>query len=269
MSAGFSLPERYVGSVFERRLKPIGNTFLNWHLATDEAEKQARPHSFSGYIPCTDHANESQTGGTPTSRMGSKTIPRIASKLASLEIGTFTSKATAEDEVDTPTTRCNTSCDSNAAESEEGDSASLGSEGSREITTLMLRNLPETLLQQHFVNALNKSGFLGLYDFLYMPSIFSTGAGKGYAFVNFVSPFAAQMFIRSCEGRNPFGRNTKGRVSVSPAHIQGRDANIAKWNTRKMARVRNPNHRPVIPTIVCTPTDTALIQHTEICPLTA
>mmetsp|Transcript_17985 Transcript_17985/g.46373 ORF Transcript_17985/g.46373 Transcript_17985/m.46373 type:complete len:459 (-) Transcript_17985:486-1862(-) len=115
------------------------------------------------------------------------------------------------------------------------------------ITTLMIRNLPHELLQSQLAAEIDTCGFEGLYDFLYMPSTFGTGRGKGYAFVNFATPEVADCFStlwhNTCRFGNP---NEHVLLNVSVACIQGRDANVARWDTSKMRRIRNANHRPLV-----------------------
>jgi len=116
-----------------------------------------------------------------------------------------------------------------------------------EFTTLMIRNLPHDLTQMDLIAALDESGFEGAYDFLYMPSNFCSGRGKGYAFINFIQQEAARRFVsewhkgvRLCAGRD------RGGLSISAAAVQGREANIRKWDVPRMRRVKNPNFRPLI-----------------------
>lgn len=54
-------------------------------------------------------------------------------------------------------------------------------------TTLMLKNLPSEYTRDHVVALLNKEGFKGLFNFVYMPMCLQTMASFGYAFVNLVS----------------------------------------------------------------------------------
>lgn len=116
---------------------------------------------------------------------------------------------------------------------------------SETITTLMIRNLPASITQALLLEELDRSGFNDLYDFAYMPMSFDAKTGKGYAFVNFFSQAAAGMFVGSWhESRRCGARGAP--LNISPAAIQGLEANIRKWAGPRMARIRNPALRPFI-----------------------
>jgi len=115
------------------------------------------------------------------------------------------------------------------------------------VTTLMLRNLPQTVTQKRLIEELTSSGFAGLYDFCYMPSSFHTGVGKGYAFVNFKSVEAIDAFVTPWHGSRRFGiANMEAALNVSAAAVQGRAENAKKWDAPRMRRVRNPALRPLV-----------------------
>ena len=88
-------------------------------------------------------------------------------------------------------------------------------------------------------------------DFSYMPSSFGSRRGKGYAFVNFNSPQAAEIFVRAWRknwhNSRRFGVAANVTLNVSAAVVQGRDSNVNRWNSAKMARVKNANRRPYVP----------------------
>lgn len=119
-----------------------------------------------------------------------------------------------------------------------------------QVTTLMLRNLPPCLSQQALMQELDRSGFAGLYDFLYMPSSFEAREGKGYAFVNMISSVAAATLVGAWHGSRRFGTLPEGSpggasaapLNISPALVQGLEANLRKW--ARMSRVRDPSFRP-------------------------
>jgi len=244
-------------SVLEPRQNPIGNTFLNWWWTGEDIvpEMQARPHSYSGYVShqqkiiAEDELPVGKCTATPeqeakSGRIRSKTVPRrFEITLTRTAEGQHSDK----DATDTPTTKCSTTWDDAQDSGLDDNDLSDTPTSTGEATTLMLRNLPEHIVQQDLINALNAAGFNGLFDFCYMPSIFATGMGKGYAFINCISADSAESLRSAWEGRSPLGKSKKGRLRASLALIQGRNANIRKWNTRKTMRIRNPNHRPFIP----------------------
>jgi hypothetical protein len=259
VAADFASALRPSTSVSEPRQNPIGNTFLNWWTGEDIAPKmQARARSYSGYIShqqkiiaedelpvgkCTANPAEEAT----STRIGSKTVARKFEMILNL-------KAEGQEgfqnmRTDTPTTRCSSTWDDNEGSVVDDDYLGDNPTSTGEATTLMFRNLPKEIVQQDLIDALHGAGFAGHFDFCYMPSNFENGKGKGYAFINLINSEMAEALRSAWDGRNPFRMNkaNKGRVRASLAHIQGRDANIRKWNTRKTMRIKNQNHRPFIP----------------------
>jgi len=111
----------------------------------------------------------------------------------------------------------------------------------------MIRNLPVTISQRDLMDDLDQSGFKGSYDFLYMPSCFDSGEGKGFAFVNLTSVAAAGALVGKWHKSRRFGLlMSDPALNLSPAAIQGYEANVKKWNAPRMRRVRNPNLRPYL-----------------------
>eukprot|EP00959_Pyramimonas_sp_CCMP1952_P232107 4850469-Pyramimonas_sp.AAC.1 len=60
----------------------------------------------------------------------------------------------------------------------------------------------------------SEAGFIGTFDFFYLPIDPDTSANRGYCFVNFVSPSAAWLFKMAYEGRamSYFNSNKACRV---------------------------------------------------------
>merc|ERR1719382_524634 len=67
-------------------------------------------------------------------------------------------------------------------------------------TTVMLRNLPNTLNRDKLRQTLDDMGFCGQYDLVYLPVDFSTGAGLGYAFINVTLPCNVTRIWESFDG---------------------------------------------------------------------
>lgn len=127
---------------------------------------------------------------------------------------------------------------------------SLGGSASREpvvVTTLMIRNLPRVLSQEGLLRELDQGGLGGQYDFVYVPSLFDAGESKGYAFVNFTTPEAAETCLRVWHrGRHCGVAEDAPPLSISPAELQGLEANVRRWSKPRMNRIRNPRFRPFV-----------------------
>jgi len=115
------------------------------------------------------------------------------------------------------------------------------------VTTLKVYQLPACVRQMELAHELDKSGFAGLYDFLYVP-VRSYNGKQAYAIVNFVTHDAAQRYIDEWRARRFFRVGNDTTVSavlhMSPARLQGWDANMSKWLTPKQLRKVKPYFRP-------------------------
>ena len=78
-------------------------------------------------------------------------------------------------------------------------------------------------------NVIEKHGFKGTFDFLYVPSDFSTRVNVGYCFVNFIEPKYAQQFARVFHRLHLSGFKSKKLVQISLGTTQGLKTNIAKF----------------------------------------
>lgn len=111
-------------------------------------------------------------------------------------------------------------------------------------TTLAIRNLPYSLSQQDLMQALDDAGFAGLYDFVYLPHKFKEHRNVGFAFVNFIDGQSAERFMSEWQNTHRFAGMRKS-VNITPASMQGREANQQKATSRKMERVKNASFRPM------------------------
>eukprot|EP00933_Yihiella_yeosuensis_P018987 TRINITY_DN15453_c0_g1_i1.p1 TRINITY_DN15453_c0_g1~~TRINITY_DN15453_c0_g1_i1.p1 ORF type:complete len:268 (+),score=56.79 TRINITY_DN15453_c0_g1_i1:154-957(+) len=119
-------------------------------------------------------------------------------------------------------------------------SAGLKKDG--EITTLMIKNLPKDLSQPSLISYLNFYGFEGRFNFCYLPSNFNTGS-LGYAFINFVRGKDADVFRNQWHEQDIFQWQYQ-RPSIHNAVVQGIEANLRKFDHKKMKRIKNPALRP-------------------------
>lgn len=115
-------------------------------------------------------------------------------------------------------------------------------------TTLMIRNLPAEATQRQLLAELDRTGFEGQYDFVYIPSIsFKARESKGYGFVNFCSQDGALAFAKTWHrSRCCNVRADMPALNISPAAVQGLAANTEKWAGSRMARIRNASLRPYL-----------------------
>jgi len=242
-----------------RRLCPAGNTFINVPGCRTATAKR-RTQSFPGYI--TQH-HQNGDGPLPgdliidgdmhyvsldgsynlVETTGTKNVP--SSDGISQQCTLPRKAACCRSDVSTTneTEGCQSSCESLT----EPDTPKSRRTAEEEFTTLMIRNLPHDLTQMDLIAELDENGFEQAYDFLYMPSNFCSGRGKGYAFINFTQQAAARRFVAEWHKGVRFGAGRdRGGLSISAAAVQGRDANIKKWDVPRMRRVKNPNFRPLI-----------------------
>jgi len=98
--------------------------------------------------------------------------------------------------------------------------------------TAMLRNIPNKYTRSMMVKQLNKAGFKGDYDFLYLPIDFKNRCNVGYVFLSFRTPEACARFGGEYHGTPAVkklpGFNTTKICEVSPARVQGSDANVRR-----------------------------------------
>jgi len=115
-------------------------------------------------------------------------------------------------------------------------------------TTVMLRNMPNNQTRKMLMDLLDRQGFTGQYDFLYLPMDFTTRASMGYAFVNFVSPGSASQFMTCFDGFSKWSipsRKVCG-VSWSGPH-QGLEAHVERYRNSPVMHVEVPdNFKPVL-----------------------
>eukprot|EP00928_Gymnodinium_smaydae_P018930 TRINITY_DN17213_c0_g1_i1.p1 TRINITY_DN17213_c0_g1~~TRINITY_DN17213_c0_g1_i1.p1 ORF type:complete len:281 (+),score=53.40 TRINITY_DN17213_c0_g1_i1:72-914(+) len=104
-------------------------------------------------------------------------------------------------------------------------------------TTVAVQNLRSKCSQSDFMLFVHQVGFVGKYDFLYVPTCWTTGKTKGNAFVNFTSADAAVEFGVICKSQ---------QIKFCRAAVQGFEALMSCAMVRKAKRVRNADYKPII-----------------------
>lgn len=113
-------------------------------------------------------------------------------------------------------------------------------EKAAEVTTLMVRNVPNRYDRGLLMQELDELGFRDKYDFVYLPIDNSTNWNVGYAFVNFEDPADAKHCIAKLDGHQfyRFRQNNRRVAQVSIAHIQGLEKNLAHCSSTSLFSAR-------------------------------
>jgi len=110
-------------------------------------------------------------------------------------------------------------------------------------TTLMFRNLPSEFTRDMFTDLLNREGFSGLYDFVYVPIDFRSAAGFGYAFVNMITPDAALQFKRHFEGFGMWNMESDKTAQITwSSPTQGLEAHLERYRSSPVMHDAVPDH---------------------------
>ncbi|CAK0836576.1 unnamed protein product [Prorocentrum cordatum] len=109
--------------------------------------------------------------------------------------------------------------------------------------TLYLQRIPTDCSKASLRGLVGRAGFGDAYDYLYLPMCFHTRKSKGYAFINFVSEDAAELFIQRMDSY-PMGDGAA--LSVIPSRTQGLGENMIIWARSQSRRVRNPDFLPYV-----------------------
>ncbi|CAE8599237.1 unnamed protein product, partial [Polarella glacialis] len=126
--------------------------------------------------------------------------------------------------------------------------AHSGSALAQPRTTVMLRNLPNNYTRSMLLTMLDKEGYFGRYDFLYLPFDFNRNANLGYAFVNLVDAETASLFWQAFDG---FERWTLPTVKVCQVRwsgpIQGLQAHVERYRNSPVMHKHVPDeYKPVM-----------------------
>jgi RNA recognition motif-containing protein len=122
-----------------------------------------------------------------------------------------------------------------------------GSESDRSLTddmktTIMIRHIPCRYTKQDIFNEVSECGFK--FDFLYLPHATRSPGNLGYAFVNFLSPHDAAVFLELFRGHQWILQPNSAKVADPIyAKLQGFSKNAAFYNNRKIPKSK---YRPYV-----------------------
>jgi hypothetical protein len=116
---------------------------------------------------------------------------------------------------------------------------------SGQITTLMIRNIPNRYTQTELMAELKEAGFEDKFDFFYLPMDHETHANFGYAFINFVDETDVGPFTKKFNGLK-LNRFTSNKIiQIVPAQLQGFQANLQHYCKKAVCTDDNIDYRPL------------------------
>jgi len=117
-----------------------------------------------------------------------------------------------------------------------------------ELTTVMLRNVPSDHTRDMLLELLNKRGFEGCYDFVYVPLDFRNGVNLGYAFVNTVTHEDAARLTESLQNYSEWLADGSKVCEVSWAHpYQGLQEHVERYRNSPVMHASMPEeYKPMV-----------------------
>mmetsp|Transcript_23998 Transcript_23998/g.55401 ORF Transcript_23998/g.55401 Transcript_23998/m.55401 type:complete len:298 (-) Transcript_23998:99-992(-) len=117
------------------------------------------------------------------------------------------------------------------------------------ITTVMMHQIGHCFTQDMLLQCLNKEGFKGAYDYVYLPvGPDGSATSRGYAFINMCSPDLAAALVSKWSGSKAFSAGEEGSPGIffSMAAVQGFDANVMQITQGKLHRNRRQRFLPFV-----------------------
>jgi hypothetical protein len=117
-----------------------------------------------------------------------------------------------------------------------------------DLTTVMMRNIPNNISRAGLLELLDRHGFKGCYDFIYLPIDLKRQASLGYAFVNFVSTDILEKFWETFDGFSSWDGPSKKICQVSwSTPSQGLADHIERYRNSPLMHDTVPDEaRPVL-----------------------
>ena len=113
-------------------------------------------------------------------------------------------------------------------------------------TTLMIRNIPLRFTPTSLRELVDGEGFLGHYDYCYMPMDFRSQRSLGYCFINFYNAESAALFAQSFDNHKFSSTNSEKVLTISAAARQGLLPNVASFKPSTLKQMPRPEFRPVV-----------------------
>ncbi|KAF4658273.1 hypothetical protein FOZ61_005736 [Perkinsus olseni] len=114
----------------------------------------------------------------------------------------------------------------------------------KEVTTLMMRHIPNRYSQSELIEEVTATGFGGTFDF-YLPMDHSTRAIFGYCFINFTTPAVASLFTHVFSGKQLKMSTSRKIIEIVPAKLQGFDANLLHYSKKAVSSDSEEEFRPL------------------------
>lgn len=117
----------------------------------------------------------------------------------------------------------------------------------KEMTTFMMRNLPNKYTQHMLLQELSAHDFRLKVeiDFFYLPMDHNNAVNLGYCFINFVNNRVAKLFSVTFSGKRLARFKSTKTVVVMPASIQGYERNFQYYASTRVAQAEDPQYRPI------------------------
>lgn len=111
------------------------------------------------------------------------------------------------------------------------------------LTTVMLKNIPNKYTQHMLINVINER-FLGLYNFIYLPIDFRNKRNVGYAFINFIHPRYAELFIHFFSNYKLKAFKSNKICAVAWGKVQGLNAIVQHYKKSSIMKVPYAQYKP-------------------------
>lgn len=114
--------------------------------------------------------------------------------------------------------------------------------------SVMMRNLPNCYTRNMLLELLDAEGYMGSFDFLYLPIDFRRGLSLGYAFINFTSPSMAEGFRSHFTGFSEWCIPSDKICQVTWSEtLHGLQAHLERYMNSPVMHESVPDeHKPVL-----------------------